>query len=76
MEQNILTPGQLGRYLKALMDKDRLLSRLMVRGEISNYKRHTSGHHYFTLKDGEGAVRCVMFRSDAASLRFQPQNGM
>ena len=76
MEQNILTPGQLGRYLKALMDKDRLLSRLMVRGEISNYKRHTSGHLYFTLKDGEGAVRCVMFRSDAASLRFQPQNGM
>ena len=76
MEQNILTPGQLGRYLKALMDKDRLLSRLMVRREISNYKRHTSGHLYFTLKDGEGAVRCVMFRSDAASLRFQPQNGM
>ena len=75
-EQPILTPGQVGQYLKGLMDRDRLLSGLLVRGEISNYKRYPSGHHYFTLKDGEGALRCVMFRGDAASLRFQPQNGM
>ena len=75
-ERNILTPSQVGQYLKGLMDRDRLLSGLLVRGELSNYKRYPSGHHYFTLKDGEGALRCVMFRSDAASLRFQPQNGM
>ncbi len=75
-DQPILTPGQVGQYLKGLMDRDRLLSGLLVRGEISNYKRYPSGHHYFTLKDGEGALRCVMFRGDAASLRFQPQNGM
>ena len=75
-EQPILTPSQVGQYLKGLMDRDRLLSGLLVRGEISNYKRYPSGHHYFTLKDGEGALRCVMFRGDAASLRFQPQNGM
>ena len=75
-EQSILTPSQVGQYIKSFMDRDRLLSGLMVRGELSNYKKYPSGHHYFTLKDGEGALRCVMFRSDAASLRFQPQNGM
>ena len=58
------------------MDRDRLLSNLLVRGELSNCRLYPSGHHYFTLKDGEGALRCVMFRGDAASLRFQPENGM
>ena len=73
---SILTPSQVGQYIKGFMDRDRVLSGLMVRGEISNYKLYPSGHHYFTLKDGEGALRCVMFRGDAASLRFRPQNGM
>jgi len=72
----MLTPGQVGQYIKGLMDRDRLLSGLLVRGEISNYKMYPSGHHYFTLKDGEGALRCVMFRGDAQSLRFRPENGM
>ena len=58
------------------MDRDRLLSSLLVRGELSNYKMYPSGHHYFTLKDSEGALRCVMFRGDAQSLRFRPENGM
>lgn len=75
-EDAILTPGQVGQYLKNIMDRDQLLSRLLVRGELSNYKMYPSGHHYFTLKDGEGALRCVMFRSDAQSLRFRPENGM
>lgn len=75
-EYSILTPGQVGQYIKGIMDRDRMLSGLMVRGEISNYKMYPSGHHYFTLKDGEGALRCVMFRGDAAALRFRPQNGM
>ena len=75
-ERAVLTPGQVGLYLKNLMDRDRVLSGLLVRGEISNYKLYPSGHHYFTLKDGEGALRCVMFRGDAVSLRFRPQNGM
>ena len=73
---SILTPSQVGQYIKGFMDRDRVLSGLLVRGEISNYKLYPSGHHYFTLKDGEGALRCVMFRGDAASLRFRPQNGM
>ena len=75
-ETSILTPSQVGQYLKNMMDRDRLLSNLMVRGELSNYKMYPSGHHYFTLKDGDGALRCVMFRGDAQSLRFRPQNGM
>ena len=75
-ETTILTPTQVGQYIKGFMDRDRVLSGLLVRGEISNYKMYPSGHHYFTLKDGEGALRCVMFRGDAASLRFRPQNGM
>ncbi len=75
-EDAILSPSQVGQYLKSMMDRDHLLSRLLVRGELSNYKMYPSGHHYFTLKDGEGALRCVMFRSDAQSLRFRPENGM
>ena len=75
-EDAILTPSQVGQYLKNMMDRDYLLSRILVRGELSNYKMYPSGHHYFTLKDGEGALRCVMFRSDAQSLRFRPENGM
>jgi len=75
-ETSVLTPSQVGQYIKGMMDRDRLLSGLLVRGEISNYKLYPSGHHYFTLKDGEGALRCVMFRGDASGLRFRPQNGM
>ena len=75
-EDAILSPSQVGQYLKSMMDRDHLLSRLLVRGELSNYKLYPSGHHYFTLKDGEGALRCVMFRNDAQSLRFRPENGM
>ena len=75
-ETAVLSPSQVGQYIKGMMDRDRLLSGLLVRGEISNYKLYPSGHHYFTLKDGDGALRCVMFRGDASGLRFRPQNGM
>ena len=75
-ENGVLTPSQVSGYIKSWMDRDRLLSGVLVRGELSNYKMYPSGHHYFTLKDQEGALRCVMFRGDASSLRFRPQNGM
>lgn len=75
-EETILSPSQVSGYIKSWMDRDRLLSGLLVRGELSNYKMYPSGHHYFTLKDSQGALRCVMFRGDAASLRFRPENGM
>ncbi len=75
-EETVLLPSQVAQYLKGMMERDRLLSGLMVRGELSNYKIHYSGHHYFTLKDRDGALDCVMYRSDASALRFRPQNGM
>lgn len=78
MSQNqpIYTVTQINTYIKSVLDGDRNLSRLYIRGEISNYKRYPSGHHYFSLKDEQGALRCVMFKSSASRLRFQPENGM
>ncbi len=76
MDRDILEVSQVNGYLKSVLDQDPLLQRLMIRGELSNYKVYPSGHHYFTLKDSESALRCVMFRSSASRLRFQPENGM
>jgi len=59
-----------------LMESDGFLSQVEVEGEISNFKRHSSGHLYFTLKDDESRVSCVMFRGQAFSLRFEPSDGM
>lgn len=75
-ELRILSVSQISQYIKGVMDRDELLSGLLVRGEISNYKMYPSGHHYFTLKDADSALRCVMFRGDALRMRFRPQNGM
>ena len=75
-ENTVLSPSQVSGYIKTWMDRDRILSDILVRGELSNYKMYPSGHHYFTLKDVDGALRCVMFRNDAMALRFRPQNGM
>ena len=72
----IYTVSQVNQYIKSLLDRDRELTALYVRGEISNYKAYPSGHHYFSLKDGEGTIRCVMFKREAMSLRFRPENGM
>ncbi len=58
------------------MDGDSLLAGLLVRGEVSNYKCYPSGHHYFSLKDEQSSLRCVMFRKEAVRLRFRPANGM
>lgn len=66
---------QLTRYISALMENDMLLSQVCVTGELSNVKLHSSGHIYFTLKDDESRISCVMFRSAAGSLRFYPQDG-
>lgn len=77
MEANfVFTVTALNQYIKDLMDGDTGLRALTVRGEISNYKAYPSGHHYFSLKDETGALRCVMFKSDAYRLRFRPVNGM
>jgi len=71
-----VTVTQLTQYIKLLLDRDEILSQVCVRGELSNYKAHTSGHHYFTLKDEDAVISCVMFRGDAMKLRFRPESGM
>ena len=73
---NVLTVTTLNKYLKALVQRDDVLSSVFVQGEISNFKAHSSGHWYFSLKDAGGAVKAVMFRSNNAKVRFLPQNGM
>ena len=76
MEQKVLSITQINEYIRAQMDRDSLLNSVAVRGEISNYKMYPSGHHYFTLKDEGGALKCVMFKGNALRLRFRPENGM
>lgn len=75
-QEQIYSVSQVNQYIKGLLDRDRVLAGLFVRGEISNYKVYPSGHHYFSLKDESGAIRCVMFRREAMGLRFRPENGM
>ena len=76
MEKQVLSITQLNEYIKSRMDQDTALRSVAVRGEISNYKLYPSGHHYFTLKDESSALKCVMFKSSGARLRFRPANGM
>ena len=71
-----VTVTQLNEYVKSLLGVDPLLRGLSLRGEISNFKRHSSGHLYFSLKDAQSVIRCVMFRQNAFSLRFAPRDGM
>ena len=76
MERQILSVGQINDYIKNKLDNDPGLRNIAIRGELSNYKVYPSGHHYFTIKDGTGAMKCVMFKSAAVRLRFRPENGM
>lgn len=76
MTQQVLSITQVNEYIRAQLDNDPLLQGVAVRGEISNYKMYPSGHHYFTLKDEGGALKCVMFKGNALRLRFRPENGM
>lgn len=76
MEQQVMTISQINEYIRAKMDQDPLLGNIAVKGEISNYKVYPSGHHYFTLKDEESTLKCVMFKFNAVRLRFKPEHGM
>ena len=76
MEKQTFTVTELNNRIKNLLDCDPLLADVCVRGELSNYKIYPSGHHYFTLKDSESNLRCVMFKSSASRLRFRPESGM
>lgn len=72
----VFTVGQINRYIKNLLENDFILNSLLVQGEISNFKAHSSGHWYFTLKDATGALSCMVFRQDAEEIPFLPENGM
>ncbi len=75
-ERPVLTVTQLNEYVKGIIDQDRVLNGLTVKGEISNFTAHKSGHLYFSLKDEGSRIQAVMFRSAAAKLRFAPENGL
>ena len=76
MAQQVLSVSQINGYIQSKLDGDALLAGVAVRGEISNYKLYPSGHHYFTLKDENSALKGVMFKGNAMRLRFRPENGM
>ncbi len=74
--QNILSVSQLTGYLRQLIEGDDLMQDLWVEGEISNFSLPSSGHLYFTLKDSQSAIRCVMWRNSVARLTFEPREGL
>ena len=75
MAKNVYTVRQVNAYIKNMFVQDYMLNRIYVKGEISNCKYHTSGHIYFSLKDGSGAIACVMFAGDRRGLSFRMQEG-
>lgn len=74
--QNVYTVGQINSYIKNMFAQDFLLTNLSVKGEVSNCKYHSSGHIYFTLKDGKGTISCVMFAGNRSGLAFRLTEGM
>lgn len=76
MEKEYLKISELNNYIKSMLDSNPYLNRVYLKGEISNFKNHTRGHLYFTLKDDESRLSAVMFAGNAASLEFVPEDGM
>ena len=75
MNEAIYSVSELNLMIKSLLEGNRTFANIQIQGEISNFKRYASGHCYFTLKDAGGVMKAVMFRNQARSLRFEPQNG-
>ncbi|MBQ8298793.1 MAG: exodeoxyribonuclease VII large subunit [Clostridia bacterium] len=71
-----ITVSALNRYIKNLIDRDEILNMVYIRGEISNFKNHYTGHMYFTLKDDSSLIKCVMFKTYTSNLNFVPKDGM
>ena len=76
MEYNPITVTDLNKYIKNKIDGDEMLNNVFVKGEISNFKNHYTGHMYFTLKDENSLIKCVMFKSYTTHLSFMPKDGM
>lgn len=75
-DRNIWTVSKLNQHIKAWLAQDEMLKKVCVQGEISNFKNHSSGHWYFSLKDASGVLKAVMFRWENQKVRFMPENGM
>ena len=73
--KNVYTVAQVNSYIKNMFTQDFMLQSILVKGEVSNCKYHTSGHIYFTLKDSRGAIACVMFAGNRSGLKFHMQEG-
>ena len=71
-----ITVSYLNKYIKEKVAEDEYLNNVYVRGEISNFKHHYTGHMYFTLKDEGSLIKCIMFKSSTATLNFTPKDGM
>ncbi len=76
MNDGVLTVSQVTAHVKRLLDRDELLQELLVRGEVANFTRHSSGHLYFSLRDADSQLGCVFFRGPAQGLTFKPEDGM
>lgn len=76
MQIKALSVSEVSQYIKRILTSDPILSHIRIKGEISNYKFHSSGHMYFTLKDGKSKINCVMFKSNCENLKFIPEEGM
>ena len=76
LEPKVYSVSRVSGYIKTMLESDYVLSSIWVAGEISNFKRHGSGNLFFSLKDSDSVIRCVMFKGDAGALPFMPENGM
>lgn len=71
-----ITVSDLNKYMKEKIAEDEYLNNILIKGEISNFKNHYTGHMYFTLKDEKSLIKCIMFKSYATKLTFMPKDGM
>ena len=76
MQIDPISVTELNKYMKEKVEKDEMLNNVLVKGEISNYKHHYTGHLYFTLKDENSLIKCIMFKGYTQNLKFEPKDGM
>ena len=76
MKPQAMSVSDLNKYMKDKVAEDEFLNNVYVKGEISNFKHHYTGHMYFTLKDDKSLIKCIMFKTSTATLNFMPKDGM
>ena len=74
MKYQAITVSELNTYIKEKIAEDEMLANILVKGEISNFKNHYTGHFYFTLKDENSLIKCIMFKTATATLNFMPKD--